>query len=69
MYNLTRLKLLLKNFLNDFLQCFFHSWLYRYGTVVETTAHNDGSLDVVALLDHANKARFEKEFKVKLASG
>lgn len=33
---------------------------------METIAHNDGSLDVVALLDQGNQARFEREFGVKL---
>jgi len=42
------------------------SWFYRHGTVINTIAHDDGSLDIIALLDDGNKERFEKEFRTKL---
>lgn len=42
------------------------SWLYHYGTVLDTIAHDDGSLDVIAILDDGNRNKFEKKFHVKL---
>jgi len=43
------------------------SWLYHHGTVVSATGRDDGSLDVVAILDQANRGRFEKHFHERLS--
>eukprot|EP00111_Clytia_hemisphaerica_P007713 TCONS_00022417-protein len=42
------------------------SFLYRHGTVVSATGLDDGTLDVVTILDQPNRGRFEKHFHVKL---
>lgn len=42
------------------------SWLYKNGTVVSATGCEDGSLDIVAILDKANRGRFEKRYHVEL---
>merc|ERR1712226_1212419 len=38
------------------------SWLFRYGTVTDTSPRSDGTLDVSVILDQAMKNKFEREF-------
>ncbi|XP_065653984.1 putative GTP-binding protein 6 isoform X2 [Hydra vulgaris] len=39
------------------------SWLYHNATVVKTVSNQDGTLDVVTILDSATQNKFEKHFK------
>ncbi|XP_065678842.1 putative GTP-binding protein 6 [Hydra vulgaris] len=39
------------------------SWLYHNATVVKAVSNEDGTLDVVTILDSATKNKFEKHFK------